>query len=151
MYENTLSYDYIRGLIGGEGSFTFSTTPKKDKEGTIISRSKIPTFAISMHERDVDLIIKIRDTLGLTNKVYIYNNNQKDSHTRGRKALLTVREFSQLKNIIVPFFYNKLQGYKAIQFNEWLEKIGSDTDVSKHFKLIYRLHKSGFYINNSKF
>lgn len=151
MQKNTLSYDYIRGLVDGEGSFTFSTTSKKNREGVVVSRSKVPTFAIGMHERDFELITKVRDTLGLTNKVYLYKNDQKDGYTRGKKAFLIVREFNQLKNIVVPFFYNRLEGYKGIQFNEWLEKIGSDPEVSDHFKLIYRLHKSGFYLNNPKF
>ncbi|MBI2628219.1 MAG: LAGLIDADG family homing endonuclease [Candidatus Niyogibacteria bacterium] len=141
-----LSYDYIRGLIEGEGTFTFDT--RKQQNGT---KLKIPTFALSMHIRDEDLIEAVRDTLRLKNKIYIYDHQKKDGYHRGPKAILIVREFPQLKNIIVPFFYKKLKGNKGRQFISWLEKIGTDPDVSKLFKLIYRLYKAGYYDKNQKF
>lgn len=145
-----LSYDYIRGLIEGEGSFTFSTTVRTLADGTK-KRERIPAFTIGMHERDEKLLRKVRDTLGLTNRVYNYKPSNKDGYNRGRKAFLIVREFGSLKNVIIPFFYNKLVGNKAIQFNQWLERIGSDPSVAESFKLLYRLHKSGYYERNPKF
>ena len=64
---------------------------------------------------------------------------------------MIVREFGQLKNIIVPFFYKRLKGNKGKQFEQWLEKIGSDPDVSETFKFIYKIYKAGFYDKNPKY
>ncbi len=138
-----ISYEYIRGLVEGEGTFTFSTNKKIG--------IRVPAFAIKMHVRDKKLLEAIRDKLGLTNKVYQYDHQRNDGHKRGAQAMLIVREFGQLKNIIVPFFYRKLRGNKAIQFHNWLENIGSDPMVSEHFKFIYKLYISGFYDKHPKF
>ena len=138
-----LPYDYIRGLVEGEGTFTFSTRKK--------FHTKIPAFAVKMHVRDKELLEMVRDTLGLKNKVYEYNHQGKDGHVRGPQAMLIVREIGQLKNIIVPFFYKRLYGNKGKQFGEWLEKIGSDQEVSETFKFIHKIYKAGFYDKNPKF
>lgn len=62
-----------------------------------------------------------------------------------------VRDFGQIKNIIIPLCYKKLQGYKAIQFEDWIEKMESDSKVPTRFKLLPKLCKSGFYERNGKF
>lgn len=146
MLKRELTNDYIRGLIDGEGCFTFSTN--KNYDGT--SR-KIPVFQLKMHIRDKDLIEGVRDHLGLKNKVYIYHHPGKDGYNRGPTAMLMVRDFGSLKNIIIPFFYERLVGHKAIQFDKWLEKIRNDPMVPESYSLLYRLHKSGFYRENPKF
>ena len=146
----TISYEYIRGLIEGEGSFSFSTTTRRLTTGEI-KRTKIPTFAIGMHERDEPLLLLVRDTLGLTNRVYNYQQSNKDGINRGRKAFLIVREIGGLKNIIIPLFYNRLVGHKGIQFKEWLENIGKEPMVSAGYGILYRLHANGYYAKNPKF
>ena len=138
-----LSYEYIRGLVDGEGSFTFSTNKKLG--------IKVPSFILRMHFRDIDLIRSVRDTLGINNRIYEYHYPQKDGYNRGPQAMLIVREFGRLKNVIVPFFYKRLKGHKGIQFEEWLEKIGTDPEVPESYRLIYRMHKTGFYDRNPKF
>mgnify|MGYP001577791813 CR=1 FL=1 len=148
--DEKLSYEYIRGLIEGEGSFTFSTTPVKLPNGRIL-RKKYPAFAIGMHERDEKLLYMVKNTLGLKNRIYNYKDFHKDGYKRGRKVVLIVREFGQLKNIIIPFFYKRLKGNKGRQFEEWLEKIGTDPEVSESFKFIHKIYKAGFYDKNPKF
>ena len=150
MSEKRLSYEYIRGLVEGEGSFTFSTTTRRLANGEK-KRSRIPTFAIGMHERDESLLRNLRDTLGLPNKVYNYQQSTKDGYNRGRKAFLIVREIGSLKNIIIPLFYNKLAGYKAIQFSEWLQTVRDDPMVPEGYDILYRLHENGYYAKNPKF
>ena len=137
----SLSYEYIRGLIEGEGCFTFYPGSKR-KDGR---KYKFPTFVIVMHERDKKIICMIRDTLGLRNKVYNRKPWRGDGVNRGRTVALIVREFDQIKDIIIPLFYKKLYGYKGTQFINWLEKIGSDPDVSDRYKSLYRLYKWGIY------
>jgi len=146
MLERELTNDYIRGLIEGEGSFTFSKNKKYD--GTSV---RIPSFQLKMHVRDKALLEGVRDHLRLRNKVYVYDYQRKDGYKRGPEAMLIVRDFGSLKNIIIPFFYNKLAGNKSIQFNEWLNKISEDPLVPESYSLLYRLHKSGFYAKNPKF
>ncbi|MFA5098945.1 MAG: LAGLIDADG family homing endonuclease [Candidatus Paceibacterota bacterium] len=145
--KNGLSYEYIRGLVDGEGCFTFYPG-YKNKSGR---KSKLPAFVLAMNERDKKLIELVRDALGLRNKIYIRNSSDKDGHKRSDVAVLVVREFDQLKDIIIPFFYGKLRGYKGEQFIAWLEKIGSDPDVSDRYKSLYRLYKWGIFGKLSKF
>ena len=66
-------------------------------------------------------------------------------------CVLIVRDFGQMKNIIVPLFYKKLHGYKAKQFSEWLDRIGTDPNIPEPYRLIYKMHKTGFYDRNPKF
>lgn len=145
-YEDNLTYEFIRGLVVGEGCFTFSGTTRKFADGTVL-KTKIPAFAIVMHERDQWLLRQVRHKLGVQNSVYVYENNGKDGSKRGRKAVLIIRELDSLKDVIIPLFYRGLSGHKAIQFKEWLEKIGADPMVPYKFKLIHKLHKDGFYKN----
>ncbi len=148
--KGALSYEYIRGLVEGEGCFTFTTTKRKMSNGTI-EKFKIPAFAIAMHERDQELLHIMRDTLGLKNRVYNYKSFNKDGYKHGRRAFLIVREFGQLKNIIVPFFYKRLKGNKGKQFEQWLENIGNDPAVPETFKFIYKIYRAGFYDRNPRF
>ncbi len=145
--QQELSYEYIRGLIEGEGCFTFYPGGKR-KNG---SKYKIPTFVIAMNERDRELLLMIKRTLRLRNPIYTRQQSSKDGYKRGGVSVLVIREFDQLKNIIIPLFYKKLKGYKGIQFMEWLEKIGSDSDISDRFKSLYRLYKWGMYDKLPKF
>ncbi|MDP1689191.1 MAG: LAGLIDADG family homing endonuclease [bacterium] len=145
--KRTLTHDYIRGLVEGEGTFTFDTRIS----GGI--KHKIPSFALSMHVRDKDLIEGVRNFLNIKNRVYVYHHPGKDSSKdkRGPKAILIIREIGSLKNKIIPLFYNQLVGNKAIQFDNWIEKIGSDKSVPKSYQILYRLCKNGFYDKNPKY
>lgn len=142
-----LSYEYIRGLVDGEGCFTFYPGYKKANG----SKYKLPAFVIAMHERDFKLFLMIKNTLGLRNKIYFRKPSIKDGYKRGNMVVLVVREFDQLKDIIIPFFYKKLKGYKGIQFIEWIEKIGADPNISNRYKSLYRLYKWGMYDTLPKF
>lgn len=142
-----ISYDYIRGLVEGEGCFTFSTSNRRLVDGSIVI-IRIPSFVISMHERDQELLKLVRDTLKLKNRIYNYRPSDRDGHKRGRKATLIVREIGSIKNIIVPLFYGKLRGNKGKQFENWIENIGLDPCVPKNFKLIHQIYKNGFYDKN---
>lgn len=104
-----------------------------------------------MHERDEQLIRKVRDFLSIKNRVYNYKSPMYDGHKRGRKAILMVRDFRQFRDIIIPLCYKKFNGFKGVQFDAWMEKIWSDPDVPEQFKLIYRLYKNGFYDRETRY
>jgi len=157
MGEIKLTNEYIRGLVEGEGCFTFHSVINDTVNGK--KKFKIPAFIIEMHERDKNLIIALRDHLRLKNRIYrlrpvgmrmVTSQGEKIYH-RGYKSRLCVRDFGQLKNVIIPMFYKRLNGNKGIQFGEWLEKIGNDPDVPTGYKLLHRLHKCGYYDKNPKF
>jgi len=135
-----LSDDYIRGLIEGEGCFTFCSASKNN--GT---RSKVPAFVLVMNERDKELVTAIRDHLGIKNKIYQLRAYRKDGYNRSGTVRIMVRDIGTLKNTIVPFFYNKLHGHKRVQFDKWIDQIRNDPEVPESFKLIPRLCRSGFY------
>lgn len=133
-YNFKLSAEFIRGLIVGEGSFTFSTSPKPGG----IGKYKCPVFCLKMHVRDKELIRAVRNALHLEEPIRVYR------HGGRHYAMLIVRNFADMKNIIIPFFYKKLYGYKAEQFEEWLERF-NEPDIRPDFDLIYRLYKKGYY------
>lgn len=146
MKQSLLSYEYIRGLIEGEGSFTFCNAPRHKSKIKI----NIPAMQLRMHVRDKKLIEAVRDTLGLSNRVYTYHYPGKDGTKRGPQAMLIVREFGNLRDIIIPLFYKRLYGNKGIQFKQWLEKMGSDPLVPKDYKLFYTLYQNGYFEDKAK-
>lgn len=135
-----ITHDYIRGLVQSAGRFTFTTSAKL---GNLKSR-KIPAFQLRMHADNQELLEAVKRSLGLKNRIYTYRYN-KDGANRKPIALLIVREFGSLKNIIIPLFYDQLTGDKGEEFNEWLKRMGSDPRVPKSYKFLHRLHKSGYY------
>jgi len=135
--------DYIIWLINNRGSFGFTSSG--------FYRNKTPAFQLKITARNIKILEQIRDYLGLKNKVYKYHYPGKDKSKREPQAILTIRDFKQLKDIIIPFSHKKLVGRKRAQFIEWLEKIGSDPDVSDRFKSLYRLYKWGAYDKLPKF
>ena len=49
-------------------------------------------------------------------------------------------------HITASVFINDNESGLIKDFEEWLEKIGTDPAVSEGFKIIYRLHKSGWFL-----
>jgi hypothetical protein len=115
-----------------------------------IKKLKVPTFEIAMHVRDKDLIRAICCHFKLTSAVYLSKPYVGDGIKRGAVAKLVVREYEQLKDVIIPFFYKKLKGNKGKQFQEWLEKIGTDASVSKKFKTLHKIYRDGYYDDLTK-
>lgn len=145
--DNGITFEYIRGLIEGEGCFTFCPT-SKTADG---SYRRVPEFIIGMHERDRQLLIMVRDKMGLNSRIYARKAWRGDGINRGNTAILMVRDFRQLKDVIIPFFYKRLRGHKGKQFMDWLEKIGSKPGIPDKYKSLYRLYKLGVYDKNPKF
>lgn len=142
-----MSYEYIRGLIDGEGCFTFHTG-FLDKNGI---KTRVPAFAIRMHEREEPLFKEIKEFLNLKSKIHNLKAYTSDGHKRGRQILIQVRDFRQLRDIIIPLCNKKLRGYKAKQFDAWIEEMDSDTSVPKQYKLLARLCKNGFFEKEERY
>jgi len=142
-----ISNEYLRGLIEGEGCFTFDQAIRFSKKLGMIVVLRRPAFVIAMHIRDKELLLTLCNRLHLSNEVYEYQPYKGDGANRGPQAKLIVREYLQLRDKVVPFFYKRLHGNKARQFESWLETVGSDPRVTKKFRTIYYLYKSGYYDN----
>lgn len=140
-----ISYEYIRGLIDGEGCFTFCSAQNPNG-----GKIKIPAFILRMSIRDIGLIEAVRDALDLKNKVHTYSYQGKDGAKRQPQAVLIVRDFGSLKNTIIPLFLNKLHGYKSLQFIQWIENMESDPLVPRDYKLLAKLYKNGYFEDLSK-
>ncbi|MEK7640760.1 MAG: LAGLIDADG family homing endonuclease [Patescibacteria group bacterium] len=144
-YKN-ISDDYLRGLVEGEGCFTFCNVPNYARSG---KKFRLPAFALQMHERDRELLECLKKRLGLKNKIYVYRKPalivKNKTYLRAPQAMLIVRDVGSLKNKVVPFFYGKLYGNKGIQMLEWLEEIGSEEDIPENYKILYRLHSCGYF------
>jgi len=141
--QTEMSPNHIVWLINSYGSFGFTSSG--------LYRNKIPTFQLKMTISKTRFLEQIRDYLGLKNKIYKYHYQDKGKSKREPQTTLIVRDFKQLKDIIIPFFYKKLTGYRRARFIKWLERIGSDPNVSDRFKSLYRLYKLGVYDTNPKF
>lgn len=141
MPKRIISNEYIRGLTDGEGTFTFhrGTTLKNGH------KQKIPAFVISMHERDKNLLESIKRHLDLKSNINTFGPYNYDRYKRGKKATLAVRDFGTIKNKIIPFFYKKLIGYKATQFENWVLNFEKDPLISQKYALLSRLYKSGYW------
>ncbi|HEY4525865.1 MAG TPA: LAGLIDADG family homing endonuclease [Candidatus Paceibacterota bacterium] len=148
--DDKLSSDYIRGLIEGEGCFTFHTTNRG--MGRSPGKTKLPAFVLAMSTQDNHLVELVKQSLGLKNKVHSYPpRSRSDGYTRQGMSILVVRDFPQLKNIIVPFFHKSLRGNKAIQFRRWIQQIGSDPSVPEAYKLLELWSRDGgFYDKGNK-
>ncbi len=146
-----ISWEYVRGLVDGEGCFTFCNTPKRI-DGTS-TKVRLPTFTLAMSAQDEELMGLIRDRLGLKNKIYSYSpRNNRFSQNRQGMCILIVRDFPQLKNVIVPLFLNKLHGNKGRQLKSWLKQMKEDSSVPAKYKLLEIWSRpGGFYEKNDIF
>ncbi|MDO8466789.1 MAG: LAGLIDADG family homing endonuclease [bacterium] len=146
MEREIISDEYLRGLVEGEGCFTFCNIPVIGKTG---KKFALPAFTIQMHERDKSLIELLKLRLGLKNKIYVYKvralSEKNKIYRRGPMAKLIVRDVASLKNKVVPFFYKKLHGNKGKQMIEWLEEIGNRDDIPENYKIIHRLYSYGYF------
>lgn len=101
-----LSLDFIAGLVAGEGSFMWI------KQGG----SEIPVFQLKMHALERPLFEMVKETLGLKEKIYEYN------HQNRHYVVILVRKRTSIEDTIIPSFENRLYGLKKIQFDEWKNK-----------------------------
>ncbi len=110
-----LSLDFIAGLITSEGYFSL-VKYKTNKQ-------KVFVFELQMHYDYKNLVIAIKNTLGLKEPIYEYNyQDKKNSSLRRHFVKLLVRKREVIKKIIIPAFDGRLYGLKEKQFNEWKKR-----------------------------
>lgn len=104
-----LDPSWISGFVSGEGNFDVRMPPSKSKMGYRVQLR----FRITQHDRDIILMEKIVKYFG-AGKIYKYN---------GKSAVaLTIVDFSDITDIIVPFFNeNPIVGVKLYDYLDWCE------------------------------
>lgn len=108
-FDNVIIYPgWISGFVSAEGNFDVRIPSTNSKLGYRVQLR----FRITQH-RDMRLMEKIVEYLG-TGKIYKY---------RGKSALsLTIVDFTDITNIIVPFFNknpNPIIGIKLYDYLDW--------------------------------
>ena len=106
--ENIPDNNWIAGFVSGEGNFDVRITQQLSN---IIGTRVQLRFRISQHERDFKLMELLVKHLG-SGTIYKYP---------GKDAIvLTIVKFSDITNIIIPFFEkNPLQGVKILDYLDW--------------------------------
>ena len=121
--ENIPDPNWIAGFVTGEGNFDVRITQQSTNK--IGSRVQL-RFRISQHERDIKLMENLIKYLG-SGKIYKYS---------GKSAVvLTIFKFSDITNIIIPFFEeNPLLGVKLFDYLDWC-KIAKLMNEGSHLTL----------------
>lgn len=118
-----LNYDYLAGLVDGEGSFIVTLSPRKRKTG-IISVGLYMWFSIGLSNEGVGLVHRLAKWLAQDGiKAYVKENK--------RQAQLRIVKIDSLKMLC-----DRLNGKLVIK-----------QDILKNFELILRLriqHKSDY-------
>ena len=98
---------WISGFVSGEGNFDVRMPQASNAVGSRVQLR----FRITQHERDLKLMENIVKYFG-SGKVYKYN---------GKAAVnLTIVKFSDITEIIIPFFNkNPLVGVKLYDYLDW--------------------------------
>lgn len=112
-FSDTLSLDFIAGLIAGEGSFMWIKQNGRE----------VPVFQLKMHVRDKELIEMVRDGLDLNEPIHEY------THQNRHCAMLLVRKRKSIAEKIIPLLDDHLHGYKKIQFEEWRKKFAKEREA----------------------
>lgn len=103
-----LDPNWVAGFISGDGSFNIKTSNSStSKLGTRIQLR----FSICLNIREKQLIEGLNKFFKLNNKCIYYTDNS---------VALQLVKFSDIKNIIIPFFEKYLiQGIKQLDFNDF--------------------------------
>ena len=91
-------------------------------------------FAVKMQIRDFDLLVNVKKSLNLNERVYEYYHNKR------HYAFLIVRSFDGLSKIIENI-YPSLSGYKKIKFIEWFGRFSGQSVVSRQSPIYYRFRR----------
>ena len=121
--QNIPDPNWIAGFVTGEGCFDVKITQQSTNK--IGYRVQL-RFRISQHKRDIKLMEYLIKYLG-SGKIYKYP---------GKSAVvLTILNFSDITNIIIPFFeQNPLLGIKLFDYLDWC-KIAKLMNEGSHLKV----------------
>lgn len=101
---------WVAGFTSGEGCFMIKTSVnRKAKLGYGVQLS----FQITQNERDIELIRSLVSFFGCGRLVVNEKHN-------GSKVNFNVTKFSEIQELIIPFFLkHKILGVKFLDFEDW--------------------------------
>lgn len=101
---------WVAGFTSGEGCFMIKTSVNRNaKLGYGVQLS----FQITQNERDIELIRSLVPYLGCGRLVVNEKHN-------GTKVNFNVTKFSDIQELIIPFFLkHKILGVKFLDFEDW--------------------------------
>jgi len=108
--------DYVAGFVDGEGCFylTYRSEIKHKRAGAPKYFRWTPYFAIVLRKDDIEILEKIKDTLGC-GRIFILGN---------QSAQLAVQNIDDLYNKIMPFFKTyPLRAKKRGDFELWCQAL----------------------------
>ncbi len=105
-----LDPQWVVGFVSGEGCFMVKTSVNRNaKLGYGVQLS----FQITQNNRDVELIRSLVSYFGCGRLVVNEKHN-------GTKVNFNVTKFSDIQELIIPFFLNhKILGVKSLDFEDW--------------------------------
>ena len=131
----TLHPNWITGFSDVEASFSVSISKAKN---TKTGFQVIPTFAIELHYRDIDLLYRIKEFFGVGN-VYLIEN-------KGH-AVFVVVSINDLLNVIIPHYANysllTIKRVNFLLFKEILELMGKKKHLTEEGIAKIKIIKSG--------
>lgn len=113
--------DYIAGFVDGEGCFylTYRSETKYNRHGKPRYFRWLPYFAITIREDDIEILKKIKNTLGCGNIYFLKRKN-----TQEKQGYYGVQNIDDLYNKVMPFFNKyKLRAKKQLDFNYWCKAL----------------------------
>jgi LAGLIDADG endonuclease len=121
--DNIPDSNWVAGFATGEGNFDVRIT--RQSTNNIGYRVQL-RFRISQHDRDTKLMEHVMKYLG-TGKIYKYSSKS--------AIVLTIFNFSDITNLILPFFeQNPILGMKFCDYLDWC-KIAKFMKEGKHLTL----------------
>ena len=120
--KNIPDLNWLAGFTTGEGNFDISIHKSKNKIGYQVQLR----FRIYQHERDVKLIKLIIKYFGV---------GKIEKQLKTQMVNLTIVKFSDITNIIIPFFKNNsLHGVKQLDYLDWC-KVENLMKSKKHLTI----------------
>lgn len=108
LIDNIPNPNWISGFVSGEGNFDVKIQKSKSHK---IGYQVLLRFRISQHDKDIELMEILIKFLG---------TGQIEKDPRNSVVTLVITKFSNINNIIIPFFEKyPIQGVKQLDFLDW--------------------------------
>jgi LAGLIDADG endonuclease. len=111
-----LSDDFIGGFISAQGSFM----------NIKVRKSHYHVFQIKSSVDNYGLLLRIANSLGALNCVYIYN------HGKQQYSLLLIRDRNTLIEKLIPLLDDRIEGQNRTKFLSWKTELFSNSSTWNH-------------------
>jgi LAGLIDADG endonuclease len=121
-----LTDDFLAGYISAQGSFM----------NIRVRNTRYPAFQIKSSIANYGLLLKISNSLGALNCVYLY------THGKQKYSLLLIRDRNTLLEKLIPLLDPRIEGYNKEKFMLWKDEL-LNTSSTWNFRTIK--NTSNFY------